>query len=306
VSLSKPVKFILEILGPLCLTSGILLIIPGIWLVTTQLGVERPLAAEIIPLIFMVSSIVLMLSGFVINRAVERDNELEERSYLLPPLPTDLSKRQIFTHVVPKEAMCPSCGFANHSGAYFCEACNSPLWSSGTPRGQPPDPVTVKERRSSMIARHRLKRRLVIAVIVVLLITPLASSLGLGYTIVNHTFFTVGSAIFIPDPSPTSGILLFDADFFSPTSMHAEPVTGSYAATLHNTSIAFSLGSYDAFVGTDIVHFNAEISGVSLTAMNGTTIAVVFTGIIHYSLYYQQVRLSSTMVCGFDCARTLF
>jgi len=303
VSLRKPVKFILEILGPVCLTSGTLLIIPGIWLVTSQIILGTPLAAAIIPLIFTVSSIAMIFLGVLVNSAVERDNRLEERSYLLPPLPTDLSQRQIFTPVVPKEAMCSSCGFANHSGAYFCEACNSPLWNSGTPRGEPPDPVTVKERRSSIIARHRLKRRLVIAGIVVLLITPLASSLALGYTIVNRTSFTVGSAIFIPGPSPTNGTLLYDADFVSPKSPYAEPFMGSYAAIFHNTSMAVSIGSYEAFVGTDLFRFNAEISRVSLTAINGTTIAVVFTGIIHYSLYYQQVRLSSTMVCGFYCAR---
>jgi hypothetical protein len=303
VSLRKPVKFILEILSPVCLISGILLIIPGIWLISNQVLLETPLAAEIIPLIFIVLSIALILSAFLINRAVERDNQLEERSYLLPPLPTDLSQRQIFTHVVPRETMCPSCGFANHSGAYFCEACNSPLWSIGTPRGQPPDPVTVNERRSSIIARHRLKRGLVRAVIIVLLITPLASNLALGYTTVNHTSFTVGSVIFIPVSSSTNGTLLFDADFVSPIPPYTEPVMGSYAATFHNTSMAVSIGSYEAFIGLDLFHFNAEISRVSLTAINGTTITVTYAGIIRFSLYFQQVRLSSTMVCGFYCAR---
>ena len=300
VSIRKAANLIFEMLGPLCVIASLWLFIPGIWLLSAQVGFGVPVAGNGLAITFLASATILLTTGLLMIKTVEIEEKKEEESYLLPPLTPPPSAPKSHQIILPKESDCPSCGYTNHHGSYFCEACNTPLWGPGTPKGPPPAEAEVEKRRHRIMAIRLFKRRIVIAAIVTVLVSPLVLNLTLGYLVVSSGSLTVNSPYFENLPSTTNGTLLVYVNI-SCTVPCFDLTGGSYYATINNSPFPSTYGAYPVHRNQTSWEYNLAIGKVSPTEVKGSTVQVTYTGIAHYSLYYQSVKWTGSAVCGRGC-----
>jgi hypothetical protein len=254
------------------------------------------------------------LAGLIFNENKRLDEE--DYSLIETPVPrTDFSIEKSALSLRSSEThSCPSCGYRNPGSIFFCQACNSELWRSGTPHITPRPASLIERKMKRVVAIRRIRGKIVPIVIVASIIGAVASNLFVGYEMVNGTSFRIRAAYFQSGTTSGYGDLLISADleFTGQTPLDSPNQIGqfgraSYVAVLKTTAIPISPCITDRVYTTahDFISCDLTIGNVSLTTLLGSHMEVTLAGIIHYYLYYHTVMLSDSVVLASTCTSNI-
>lgn len=182
----------MRLFGVLFHIGGLFLIMGGSMLVGIAIVEGQALSPDSLGVVLLTSGAALVLIATMI---VKDDGDEEEENYRslgsVGSKAGSSRKRSSYVSQLSVAHICPSCSYVNNREVFFCDACNSPMWPEGTPRGRPLAREIVERRRMMIIARRNATKILLIGVVVILATTPVWGLVVTGYVAVNATQLTM-------------------------------------------------------------------------------------------------------------------
>ena len=304
-------EFVLQLLGVLFQVGGTFLVIGGVFFLAIEVGFGQPFEINSLGIVFLTSGIALLLLGGLIFNENKRADEADYPLIETPVPRTNSSiEKSALSSSSSETHSCPSCGYRNPGGLFFCQSCNSELWRSGKSHNTPLPTGLVERRMKRVAAIRRMRRMIVPIVIVASIVVAVASNLFVGYEMVNGTAFRILNAYFQSGTTSGYGDLLITSglEFTGQTPLDNPHIfqlgTSSYAAVLKTIAVPiFPCTITRVYVTADAyISCNLTIRNVSLTTLLGSHMEVTFAGIIHYYLYYRTVTLSDSVVLASTCS----
>ena len=297
ISVRKATNVAFEFLGPLLQITGIMLFLFGAFVFGWDyLDVPHtPFTVTDAGVVLPASGIVLLIIGSIIVRSVEVDPEAKYRLDPLPSGPAELSRERFeYSPAPPRASSRPSCGYVNQDGGFFCAACNSALWPSGTPTKQPLTRSVVEGRTRRRIAIGKAKRIFILSIVAFAAVSPVLVLLTVGYLAVNEASLTVYSASFSSDSGQSTGNLIVNWYLVSRTAGNfPDPSDLSYWITI-NGSHRLTAPSPQALIRADCV----MVPGLVGSELNESTVRFTVTGVVSESVWRQQITRSTSLTCS--------
>lgn len=279
-----------------------MLLVLGVLVLLSQAEGGTPFAFDDLGAVSMETACVLLFAGTLINKTVEADGRRDER---LDPPPSSLTgflrrSRLRRAKSSSTEIDCPSCGYSNSSRAFFCVACNSALWSQGTPSGKPPERSVVEHKIRMRIGMRKAKHILVLIVISVIIISPLWTNVALGYLTVNDSSLSIRMT-FVWQRGQTNGSLLIALALWSPTGVWVESTSPTYIVKYGGLPWPYSGCPQPPIADPEHPGFtilcDLAIAGINQNTLSMSIVDITVSTVASFGIYRQQVVRSASAIC---------
>ena len=290
-------EVVLRLLGVVSYVGAIFLLFGGFFILGVDIIEGHVIYANSLGVVFTTSGTALFLMAAMVLKEEDEPDDGDYPPLSMLPVPKYFSSQSASDLSRSSEAhMCPSCGYENHHGVFFCEACNSPLWPLGTPNVKPLDRAVVEKRRMRIAARGKATRILLIGAILIIGTTPIWSFAVTGYEAVNGTQLTIQV---VDNRSQVGTLGTVDVEAFLST--YAIPGKGELLAPAFTLTMARTVVSHlvcpDVLIYGGAPEFVCTVFSLSYSQFPPqTTMVLSMNAVMEFGLYQAPVTRTASSI----------